>query len=314
MVLQITSLAETLFVQAMCFVTLAPRVPFDSDKWCSVGGNLSNRFRKLFLVLAAMNLARTVLFSDARFKGDDNQEETMTESATTWMYFGLTALESFGLSFMCFLTPYLIQCQLVDRINIRPGKNILPWMYLVLVLNVFGMAATSAYHVTAFWSIKRLGDALAAVPVLKTLATYDSITGFDRQGSSTRKGCVMSQALQAMEKVNFVATVLASLGYLLAKQTLGTAARLPDPSWQETFSVAFRLFGVYCNWTRLVCHGLLLNSIDEVQYHVSAGDEDAPESDIGAASSRREQDQHHGPDSAAEQQLLVFRSTTTRTD
>lgn len=268
------SLAETLFVQGMCFVTLAPRLPQNSNL-CG-GGTVSNGFRKLFLALALMNLSRIVVFTDFRFNDRDG-EVSWREEVKTWIYFGMTALESFGLSFMCLLTPYLLQCQLTDRINIRPGRDLLPWMYGILGLNIMGVSLTSIYHKTAFWSIKRLGDALSVPPVLFTLRTYDAVVGFAQQQQQNLrstptgpgKGCILSQVLQAVEKINLGATLLAVIGYLLAHNTLGQQAthNYIAKTQQESMSAAFRLVGVYCNWVRLVFHGLLLNTIEEQQEH-----------------------------------------------
>jgi hypothetical protein len=37
----------------------------------------------------------------------------------------------------------------------------------------------------------------------------------------------------------------------------------------QSLSVGFRQFGIFANWTRAFCHGLLLNIVDEAQLQPS---------------------------------------------
>ena len=248
MVFGATAIAECTFVLAVTVAAVVPRPKLNDKSF--FGGKLSRPFRQLLCVLACMNICRSMFMKDHRF---EPVESDGTESFL-WSFYTLTALESFALSFLCLLMPYLLQCRLRELVNIRPGRDLLLWLYVILCFNIAGIVLSIWFN-PKFWAIKRLGDALSCVPVLKTINLYDTVMSRNRVLDSQ----VTLQTLRVMESCNLVATLLAAAGYWFEGAN-GTAV-----SQVDNISVGLRLSGIFINWTRALCHAWMLNMVDESQ-------------------------------------------------
>jgi hypothetical protein len=230
-------LSMMLFHLGVAFVAIVPRLPNDPPFPFAIGGDLSFNFRRVMLGLTLSNIIRPLLFGD--------------DSFDVFRY-PLKTLESFLRSFLCLLTPYLMQCQLQNRINIsQPGRDLMLWVYAVVAFNVLGCVMVEATDDIRFWSIKKFGDALSFPPVYKTLKLYGSI--ITPGGRYPRRGDMMFQTLYMVEWLTVIATLLSVVGYIYSKDS--------HPIFE-----GFRQVGAYAIMTRLLCHAMLMNSKDEAEY------------------------------------------------
>ena len=107
------SVPKRLFVIAVTAIAILPRMPFDER--FSIGGNLSNGFRKLVLTVCILNIGRKVV-------------ETLISKTT--IKFGM-AIEAILAAFLVLLTPYLLRKWMSERINFPGGRRsafgLMPW-------------------------------------------------------------------------------------------------------------------------------------------------------------------------------------------
>jgi len=251
-------LAMTLFHVGIALATIYPRLPSDLPFPKSIGGDLSHPFRKILLGLTLLNVIRLFTFSNVNFDGVTGSITTMTGGTTHQLvyvaYLVSSAIESFFRSFLCLLTPYLMQCQLQNRINIRrPGLNLMIWVYLVLFFNILGCIMVEVTGNPKYWGIKKLGDALSFPPVYKTLKLYSSI--MTQGGRFPGRGDMTGQTLTIVEYLAVTATLLSAFGYIGIND--------PDP---KAMMASFRVVGSFANMTRVLCHAMLMNSKDEAHY------------------------------------------------
>jgi hypothetical protein len=259
-------LSVLLFHVGVAMIAVVPRLPVDRPFPISVGGDLSHNFRRIMLGLVISNIIRILFFQDSRFVEVDPSEKNSRLGA--FVYHALKALESFLRSFLCLLTPYLMQCQLQNRINIQPGRDLMIWVYLVVAFSVFGCALVEATGNAGYWCIKEFGDALSFPPVYKTLKLYSSI--ITPGGRYPGRGDMPVQTLLIVEYLAVVATALSAVGYIMMSDT--------HPIFE-----AFRQLGAFVNLTRLLCHAMLMNAKDEAQYFqkfASAEPDDKSDDDV----------------------------------
>jgi hypothetical protein len=229
-------LSMVLFQLGVGLVAIVPRLPNDPPFPFAIGGDLSFNFRRVMLGLTLCHIIRHLF------------EETKVGV----IRYPLKTLESFLRSFLCLLTPYLMQCQLQNRINIlQPGRDLMMWVYAVVAFNVLGCIMLVATDDVSYWSIKKFGDALSFLPVYKTLKLYGSI--ITPGGRYPRRGDMMFQTLYMVEWLTVIATLLSVVGYVHSKDS--------HPIFE-----AFRQIGAYAIMTRLLCHAMLMNSKDEAEY------------------------------------------------
>ncbi len=198
------------------FATIIPR-PKTGAAASFFGGDLSRPFRQLIFVLASMNCFRSVFMTDQRFREHEAQIDSTTgqTTLTTWIYYILTTIESLGISFLCLLLAYLLQCRLRALIYIEPGKDLQVWLYAISILALMGTICSVTIS-PQYWALKRLGDALSCIPVLKTINLYDKIMTRNHVLDSQ----ITLQTLRVMEIVNLPATLLATAGYWLGGSSL----------------------------------------------------------------------------------------------
>lgn len=227
------AVAEAVVTWASIIPLLYPRVdPQDQDVF---GGDLSRGYRMTFFFIGILVTVRSVLTRDFRVEKE--------ESGWAVAFFAQVAVESFLNSFLSLLMPYLLQCQLRDRINIRPGQSLLKWLVWILVLQVIGMVGQSYVH-DRCWAIKRVGDSLSVFPVVSTANLHHQI--IQGQMKTTH------QTLKAIEWTYFACTWFAVASYTFYSADNDT----------DIFR-GFRVAGYFLPRFRLFFHGFLLNVTDE---------------------------------------------------
>ena len=107
------SVPKRLFVIAVTAIAILPRMPFDER--FSIGGNLSNGFRKLVLTVCILNIGR-------------NLAEPLMDKTTSKL--GMI-VEAILASFLNLLVPYLLRKWMSERINFPGGRRsafgLMPW-------------------------------------------------------------------------------------------------------------------------------------------------------------------------------------------
>lgn len=253
------AVAESLFVIGVALATIVPRPKTVLVSF--FGGELSRPFRQLMFALVCMNSFRSFFMTDERFR--DHRAQTDSSGRTswaTWIYYVMTTTESLGINFLCLLLAYLLQCRLRVLIYIEPGRDLQPWLYAILVFGLLGTIGSIAIS-PEYWALKRFGDALSCIPVLKTIALYDKVMTRNHILDSQ----ITIQTLRVMEMVNLVATLLAAAGYWFGGGQSSNLTALDSMTLLRNVSIGFRQFGIFANWTRAFCHGLMLNIVDEAQ-------------------------------------------------
>jgi hypothetical protein len=246
-------LALTLFHIFVCLAAIYPRLPNDRPFPFTIGGHLSNSFRKILLIASCGNVFRLIFMSDVRVDADHAWLANRQNLMRYIFFLFLSVFESFILSFLCLITPYLMRCQLQNKINIaQPGQDLMIWVYFVLIINVLGFVVVAVKQDISFWWIKKVGDALGFVPVYKTLKLYNSI--MTQGGKYPGRGDMTGQAFLMIEYLVLIGTLLSAVGYISTH------------SEYKQVMEAFRVFGAYAFMTRILCHSMLLNSKDEADY------------------------------------------------
>eukprot|EP00797_Seminavis_robusta_P014023 Sro2137_g316070.1 n/a (300) ;mRNA; f:17065-17966 len=230
-------IGKRLFIWGVLAMVALPRQHIDRAAW-SIGGGLSHSFRKLLAASVALNLCRLLakLYGHARLLADL-----------------LGILQAVSLSFLCFLTPYVLQTWMVSQINIggRPGSNLLPALYGNGVLSVLGVVLCRLVHPN-LWCIKRLGNIISAPPVLSTMAMYNSVTSVG--GHHRGRGTIMAQTIVVAEYWYIITQSLCFLGLALDKHS----GEDDYSSWDYCLK-AFRNIAFVSDWTRVCVHGIFIN-------------------------------------------------------
>jgi hypothetical protein len=255
--MSIEGLSEALFAIGAVLVSVAPRYKCDSSDWIG-GGALSRRFRQALVVLGILNIIRNLCMQDRRFILDDEstKESAITSSSSVYsnesievfVYYTFIFIDAFGIGFLMLLTPYCLQCHLASMINIRPGQNLLPWLYGCIALQLFGVIGSATFS-TKLYAFKRLGDAVSSIPVLQTLRLYRKIV------ISRDPRVITIQTVQTIEEYNLFLASLASVAYWYNQD-------IAHPLLHN-YSHAIRLASIFVTHTRTTFHALLLNLMDE---------------------------------------------------
>mmetsp|Transcript_28822 Transcript_28822/g.47674 ORF Transcript_28822/g.47674 Transcript_28822/m.47674 type:complete len:298 (+) Transcript_28822:97-990(+) len=249
-------IAMTVFHVGVALASIFPRLPNDVPFPRSMGGDLSRPFRKILMMLTLLNVIRLFVFDDLRFGDSRTGALSKKEHFMYWLYLISSATEAFFRSFLCLLTPYLLQCQLQNRINIgRPGRDLMMWVYAVLFFNIMGCLIVQMTEDPRYWALKKLGDAISFLPVYKTLKLYNTI--MTQGGRYPGRGNMTSQSLMIVEYLTVIATLLSALAYFFISSD--------EMDFASTLG-AFRIIGAFANMTRVLCHAMLLNSLDEANY------------------------------------------------
>jgi len=243
-------------------VALYPKQHIDGNsswRFFSIGGSsLSYNYKRLLLAIASINLVRLVL-KDSRIK---LHVRVFADA--------LGLVQQLGHTFLCFLTPYLLQTWLAPIVNLpggrRPGSNLLSPLYLSTFLSALSVVLVRASHPN-FWFLRKLGNVASSPPVLSTLTLFNSVTtprvGLHHDG----RGTIISQTLAAVEYW-FVATqLLCAVGFAFDR-------RVQDPAqWTQLDQLleSFRQIAFVSDWTRILAHSVFINQLDEMYLASSGG-------------------------------------------
>jgi hypothetical protein len=236
------SIAISLFVIGAISAGIIPRYKWDKHD-CIGGGTLSYRFRLACFVLAVENVIRNVFMTDKKSNPDVNINDS-NEVLLAFIYWFLKVFEAFGIGFLMMLSPYFLQCHLATMVRIKPGHNLVPWLYWIMLFQVMGVIG-SLFH-PKYYAIKKVGDALSCIPILRTLAIYQHVLS----GQDSR--VITIQTVQMVERCSLFLLILSSIGYSLV-----------DREVFPTFFHAVQVTAGYMVWTRVSFHALLLNLMDE---------------------------------------------------
>lgn len=185
----------------------------------------------------------------------------------------LGVAEVTGLTFLCFLTPYVLQQGLSQFCHIIPGKDLKCPLFLAAVLSFLGVVMSRTIHPN-FWALKKLANAVSGPPVIRTLRSYNSFTTARSHG----RGLVFAQTVAVIEYWHLILQLCCAASYALNRHTVGTDEEtLGDRMMKAARSIAFA-----ADWTRVLVHACFLNQLDEM-YHTTNfnADFDADDDDDG---------------------------------
>lgn len=235
-------IAKRFLIIGVALAAIVPRMPFD-DRW-SIGGGLSNRFRKLLLAIVTINFSRLFLSGNKEF------------SKTSGLFSDLLGvLEVTGLTFLCFLTPYILETRLTNFIHIRPGRTFYYPLIGAALLSFFGVLLSRAVHPN-LWCLKKLANALSGPPVINVLRQFNLVTTAQAHGN----GFMMGQATLTVEYWHLCLQLFCFVGYAFDRHI---SSEEEGTGW-DTFLEAARSIAFLGDWTRVLMHALFLNGIDEM--------------------------------------------------
>ena len=231
-------ITQRLFIWFVVAMTILPKMPLDHS--LSIGGKLSLPHRKIVLLLMVLNLTRmflnreffyNVIYSDA-----------------------LGVIEVVGLTFLSFVTPYLMKKWLSDFINVGNfGREMQFWVAVSAVMSIAGVVLSRVVS-DRFWSLKKLANMVSSPYILMTVRQYQRVTT-----PSSGRGSVMAQSMVLTEYFHIVCQSIAAIGYAMKDP-----AHLNDGNqWQEILK-AFRDVSFLGDWSRLLMHSIFLNVLDEM--------------------------------------------------
>jgi len=244
-------ITKRLFIWGVVTVAVMPRQHIDRRGgwwWKIGGGDLSYPFRRLLLSIAGINLARLVL------------KESRILMKFRVVCDALGIVQQFGCSFLCFLTPYILQTWLVPFINVpggRPGASLMRPLYLSTSLSILSVVLVRTSHPN-FWFLRKLGNAVSGPPVLHTLAMFNAVT--TRGGRHDGRGSIVSQSLRATECWFLATQLLCAVGF--AFNDHGKDEK-DYGQWDQLLG-AFREIAFVSEWTRILVHALFVNQLDEL--------------------------------------------------
>jgi hypothetical protein len=258
-------LTHRFFVLGVLAAAIVPRQPSDQAGLFSIGGRLSHNFRKLLLALVAVNFCRLFLSDDVpREKSGSYQLGSDL----------LGVVEVTGLTFLCFVVPYVLQEGLSQFFNIKPGQGLKIPLYLAAILSFLGVALSRTVHPN-FWALKKLANAVTARPVIQTLRQYNTFSTHGAHG----RGFVFAQTVVVIEYWHLILQLLCTVAYALNRHNSGTTEEtLLDRILQAIRSIAFA-----ADWTRVLMHATFLNQLDELHHTWNFSDDvnnDAPGDNI----------------------------------
>lgn len=202
-----------------------------------------------------------------------------------------------SLSFLCFLTPYILQTWLATRINIggRPGANLILPLYLTALLSVSGVALSRLIHPN-LWSLNRLANVVTGPPVLSTLKQFNTVTSIG--GHHAGRGSILCQTLVVVEWWHMITQLLCAVGFALLDSTKAQA----DYTLWETMLKGFRNFAFTSGWMRVLAHAIFINLMDEL-YLTSPSSSQA---DRGASASSSSSPQDASSSSTIETEMQAL--------
>lgn len=253
-----TDLPKAFFSIFVTAVSIVPRMPFDQP--LSIGGDLSKPFRQLLLGLTLLRLSR----------------HAVTLSRTGQRIF--LAIEGEALTLLSLLAPYLLRVFLANKINIPgakgAGQGLMPWLYACGGLTFLGAILRIITGEQDFWILKKLSDALSFIPVYRTLKYYNMVT--TGQAPYPGRGPIISQIVMLGEYYSLSAHTIDIITKIIHYLDL---IKDSDAFIKSTIVKGLYMDNFYASFSRILCHAVLLNAIDE-NYHLCP----TPDADHGVES------------------------------
>lgn len=222
----------------------------DNRSWLSTkigGGMLSHNFRKLLLVIAMVNLCRLFVSNDVP------PEDSSSGRSQLWSDV-LGIFEVTLLTFLCFLTPYVLQVGLSQFFNIVPGRDLLGPLISSALLSILGVTLSRSVHPN-FWALKKLANAASGPPVMRTLKSYNTFTTSHSHG----RGLVLAQTLSVIEHWHLFLQLSCAAAYAFNRHETAVEETMLDRIMAATRSIAFA-----ADWTRVLFHATFLNQLEEM--------------------------------------------------
>ncbi|KAL3906523.1 MAG: hypothetical protein SGILL_009235, partial [Bacillariaceae sp.] len=253
MIIPAAQITKRALILGVTLIAVVPRMPLDAK--CSIGGNLSRNFRKLLLCIVAINLSRLFLSGNESYSPE-------------FGFFSdfLGVIEVMGLSFLCYLTPYILETKLSHYIHLRPGAAFYGPLLATSVLSFMGLVFSRILH-PRWYSLKKLAQVVSGPPVITSVKRFNQVSTAESHG----KGFMMGQALVVMEYWHVLVQFCCFLGYALDRNH---ADKSSDDTAYDIMLESFRSIAFLGDWTRVLIHALFLNGIDEMDsMHVFSGEE-----------------------------------------
>ncbi|KAI2511397.1 hypothetical protein MHU86_3008 [Fragilaria crotonensis] len=254
-------IAKRFLIIGVVLAAVCPRMPHDK-RW-SIGGGLSNGFRKLLLAIVAVNFSRLLLSGNEEF------------SRAAGLFSDLLGVvEVTGLTFLCFLTPYVLETRLTHFTNVRPGSIFYYPLIGAAVLSLLGVVLSRTVHPN-LWCLKKLANAISGPPVISVLLQFNRVSTARAHGN----GFMIGQAALTIEYWHFWLQLFCFLGYACDRHV-----EERNGTWWDSLMLAARSTAFMGDWTRVLMHALFLNGMDEMDsLHVFDDHDDETPEDSGEA-------------------------------
>uniref|UniRef100_A0A7S3L2X1 Uncharacterized protein n=1 Tax=Amphora coffeiformis TaxID=265554 RepID=A0A7S3L2X1_9STRA len=171
----------------------------------------------------------------------------------------LQAFEGVLLCFLSLLTPYVMLKWLSSYIHLgrkSPGQILQPWIISFAALNTLAVVSRIITGNENFWLFKKLADTLSFIPVMRTLKMYSRVT--HSQTRYAGRGSVLSQTVVVAEYFALLMNGLDTCSKLLFLFGFLSNESLKSAELKGMYGT-----NVYSFYTRILCHGILLNALDE---------------------------------------------------
>ena len=261
----------------------------------TIGGKLSYPFRRALLALISIGMIRVICFH-VLIQPSLDDDQSSNNKVVVVFDATFATIHVIGQSFLCLTTAYLLQCQLVNYINIdpnygnKPGRNLVPYLCVIGGLTILGSIGSNVLNPN-LWCLVNLAEAVSCYPVWKTLSLYSSVTSSSRpstrgsaQPPSSLRGPVLAQILTVAEGWFFTTSLLSFVAEAIDNIH-------DDIDQAEGQFIRLLLVGIRQNqdnciddWTRLLLHSVFLNSLDELNHVTSTSTTTAEEGGSSFAS------------------------------
>jgi len=265
-VLDSGEITRRLVIWGVCAIAVLPRQHIDRNYRTVGGGQISHSFRKILLVCVGWNLLRFLCKLLLVVVSTRTSTTSKTFVSLRFLADAFGIIQIVSLTFLCFLTPYLLQTWLVTRVNLsaisggryhnRPGADLMAPLYWTAALSISGVALYRTVD-SRFWALNRLANALTGPPVLRTLKLYNSVTCIGN-GPHAGRGSILCQILVIVEWWHMITQFLCSMGFALK-----ASGRPPTTVW-EVMLEGFRDVAFTSGWVRVLVHAIFINLLDEI--------------------------------------------------
>jgi hypothetical protein len=244
-------ITHAFLVVGVAAAAVMPRQPSDHHGRCTVGGRLSSSFRRLLLFIVGLKVVRMVTLATTTTTTPTNGVVSISTR------FGdlLGVIEVTGLTFLCFLTAFVLQRGLAQFFHIVPGRDLQPPLFFAALLSLLGVTLSRSVHPN-FWALKKLANAASGPAILKTLKSYNA---FSNQASHGQ-GFIMGQTLWTIEYWHLVVQLCCALGYALDRGDIPES----EQTSLDVLLEAARNSAFLADWTRVLMHAVFLNQMDEM--------------------------------------------------